>query len=585
MRSISPFQRSERDPLWRREMRERWRRPITLFFLTLYVAGLCWFAYSLYSSVVPVGNVQLSVELRGIGHQIFISLLSLQIGAWIPFALLLSAPTIAAERERRALIEYFLAGLLPQQIVRAKFASISTFIVVMCAVPLPVLALCFPLGGVEPLELFAGVLLEIALAIVCAAIGLLISVSNRRVTSAMQQGAALSLVFLFFAVLLLRAILELPFGVWFILAGFLALIAGAILRGCEDALDLVSRDLEQDESPRIAPSLPSLEPDPIRILPRFQDLQITPEKTRQDYQMEGPPRHRDSSWDLWIEQVAAWNAVAQREVRVGLRASRLRMALYPDRPTYQFSPWAWVFFGVCGAAVVGALQMVGWWYLGLTLATIMALVAATSGASAAFTREREQKMLAQLQMCPLSPLEIVVGKIVAMLLLVTRSWGGLLLGLFVVGLSQGVGIAFSTAIIVILSLLFATALATLLSLLCHHTAIATGGTLGSLVVLFVLLPSAPSSLIYFVPWLRVVLTSFPIGPMWIEPMGVILNPSNGFFASSLSLPEALFRMVCSLLVLNALLIFAATVVWAHTSPDDGEAKTRFWERDISRSWR
>ncbi len=571
------LQRTERDPMWRREMRERWRRPITLFFLTLYIAGLSWFAYSLYASLVPVGSVELGSRTRGIGHQLFISLLGIQMGAWIPFALLLAAPTITAERERHALTEYLLAGLLPRQIVRAKFASIATFIIVMCAVPMPVMGLCFPLGGVELPELFAGVLFEIAIAVTCASFGLLISVGNRRVASSMQHALMLSLLFLFLSVLVLPWLLEASFWIWLMLAGFLALVTSVIIASCEDTLRIISHNLELDEpGAQAAPS--SFTPASAPLPTRYQeDSSPSPARTLKADLVEG------SSWDIWIEKVAAYSAVAQREVRVGLRASRRRMALAPDSPTYQFSPWAWFFFGICGAIMVWASQLKVWWSVGLLMATVLAIIAATTGASAAFTHEREQKMLAQLQICPLSPLEIVTGKIGAMLLLVTRSWGGPLLGIFVVGLSQGVFIAVETALIVVLALLFTITLATLLSLVCHHTSIATGGALGALFVIFVLLPSAPSSLVYLVPALRTPLTSFPLGPLWIEPINVLWGYHT--MPAPFSLTEALLRVVCSLLVLNALFILAATFCWSRSVSDDGESKIPFWSRDISRSWR
>ena len=586
------LQRSERDPLWRREMRERWRRPITLFFVTLYVTGLCWFAYSLYSTIVPMGEVELSGGLRGIGHRLFVSLLGVQIGAWIPFSLLLAAPTVAAERERRALTEYLLAGLLPRQIVRAKFASIATFITVMCAVPLPVLALCFPLGGVEPMELVAGVALEIAGAVTCAAVGLLISVNNQRVTSAMQSALIVSLISLACVASMLPGLLEISHWVWLTIAAFLVFVTVSTISSCEEALNFMSRHLEQYEREFQAPLanptvLPAPPPVPLvnqlAAYPPAPDPNPDPAPDR--VLIEG--LIEGSSWDMWIEKMAVFNAVAQREVRVGLRASRVRMALSPDKPSYQFSPWAWIFFGLCGALIVWAVQVPTWWHLGLGLTATAALVAATSGSSAAFTREREQKMLAQLQMCPLSPLEIVSGKIGAMLLLVMRSWGGPLLGMFVVGLSQGVGVALGAAVLVALSLVFAVALATLFSLLCRHTAIATCGTLGVLLILFVLLPMAPASLVYFVPSLRLLFSSFPLAPMWIEPMDAVMRDMGNSAAPSYSLSvlEALFRLMCSLVTLSLLLIFAATSVWVRTSPDEGEAKERFWQRDISRSWR
>ena len=573
-----PSRRNERDPLWRREMRERWRRPITLFFVTLYVTGLCWFAYSLYSTLVPIGEVELTGQLRGVGRSLFIAVLKLQIGFWIVFSLLLAAPTVAAEKERHALTEYLLAGLTSRQIIRAKFASIATFVTVMCAVPLPVLALCFPLGGVEPMELVAGVALEIAVALFCATMGLFISVSSKRVTGAMQSAMATGLFFLLVGIPLLLALLEVPFPTWILFAAFLVMGAFALLVGSEESLIAISRHLEQEETTLRPPPAPTFAPPPPRPINQSASLGAYAPAPVQTARTEPL---RASAWDNCIEGIAAFSAVAQREVRVGLRSSRMNTLLSPEKPEYH---WLWVLLGVGGAVLVSLSATPMLWYLFLGPATFLALMSTVSSASAGFTREREQKMLAQLQMCPLSPLEIVSGKMGAALLLMTRGWSGPLLCLFVMGFWAGPVVAVEVALFVSLSLVFAAALGTLFSLLCHHTAIATGGTTGTIVALFVLLPLGAESLVYFAPQLGVVLNSFPFGPMWLEPIQLV-RQSNSDLPPALSPSEALFRLVCSLLVAIAVLIFASVGIWARTSPDEAQAKERFWERDISRSWR
>ncbi|BCM90198.1 hypothetical protein IAD21_02049 [Abditibacteriota bacterium] len=575
------WQRSERDPLWRREMRERWRRPITLLFLTLYAVGLSWAAYSLYSSIVPPGNVELGMQSRGIGRRLFLELLKIQILVWIPVAFLLGAPAVAAERERRALTDYLLAGLQSRQIVRAKFASISTFIVVMCAIPLPLLTLCFPLGGVEPLELICGFLLEIAVATVCASIGLLISTGNKRVTGAMQNAVILALIFLFLGMVIVPGLLLMSFWVWLTLAGFLAGGTVYIMAGCDDTLRIVSHNLEMEEPGGQLPNF-SFSPIPVAPPDGLPTLPSSPAKAGTD---NGSDVADVSFWDIWAEKLSGWNAVAQREVRVGIRESRRRAEFAPPTSPFLYSLWAWVASGLCGAIMVALSRIVVWLYLGLAVMTLIAVIAATLGSSAAFTREREQKMLAQLRVCPLSPLEVVAGKMGAILLLVARSWGGPLLALLLAGLGQGVFIAFEISVFVVLTLVFAVALATLLSLVCHRTAIAASTALGILFVVFVVLPVGSGPLVYFLPVLRGLFSSFPLRPLWIEPMTLLSSSSVGFPTSSLSPAAALFRLVCSLLVADGLLIIATTYLWSHTTPDDGQVKRRFWERDISRSWR
>lgn len=571
----------ERDPLWRREMRERWRRPITLFFLTLYAVGVSGIAYSLYRSIVPAGAVELGAQSHGIGHRLFMALLQIQILLWIPIAFLLGAPTIAAERERHALTEYLLAGLQTRQIVRAKFAALATYILVMCAIPLPVVALCFPLGGVEPVEFVAGFLLEVTAAIACGSLGILISANNKRVPPAMQNAVFLSLVFLIITSLTLPGILQVPVVVWFVVVGFLCLGIGSLVAGCDKALTIVAHNLEM-EDPDYQASPFSFSPAPPPLSDRPQKSSLTPTLIAPEGETE-EGAETESSLDRWIEQVAAQSAVAQREVRVGLRAARRRTEFSPP-PPYRYSLGVWALAGLCGAALIALTGMLVWLYLGLVAMTLLTVIAATLEASAAFTREREQKMLTQLRVCPLSPGEVVAGKIGAMLLLVIRSWGSPLLALFLAGLAQGIILGVLTASFVVLTVLFATVLATLLSLICRRTSVAATTALGILCVVFVLLPLSPGPLVYFFPVLKGPLTSFPLGPLWIEPMSLFSWSSVSFPMTSLSPVAALFRLVCSLGVANALLIIATTGLWARATPDDGEIKKHFWERDFSRSW-
>ncbi len=572
---FSPFRQSERDPLWRREMRERWRRPITLLFLMVYVAGLSYVAYSLYAAIVPTTGVQLGMQSRGIGHQLFISLLGAQIGAWIPIAFFLAAPTIAAERERRNLPEYLLAGIQPRQIVRAKFASVATFIIVMCAVPLPVLALCFPLGGVEPLELFVGAFLEIAVALVCASCGLMISILNARVTSAMQQGVALSVVFMIAGVAILPGVLDAPFLVWLMLALLLVFVARAMIGHCENSLDLLAHNLEENERALQPPA-------PVLPAPRPQNIQPSVVKARAKTPRFEPARR--SYIDRWIEKAASRNAVTQREVRVGLRASRSRLAMSSDENIESKLIRLWLSIGFFGTALIALLGFSEWWYFSLRCATLALLVVTGISSSATFTREREQKTLAQLRLCPLSPFQVVWGKIAAILLLVTRGWSGPLLALYIIGLTQGLDIALGSALFLGMCVVFAASIATLFSLICRHTPVATGGTMGAILFAFIFLGVAPQGLVLFFPALRSLFNSFALGAMWATPLDVVLGLPH-FSSSSLSFSQSLFRLTGSLAALNVFLIGGATLLLTTTRLEESDRKPRFWERDLARSWR
>ena len=569
---------TERDPLWRREMRERWRRPITLFFVTLYVTGLSVLAYSLYSSVVPVGAVELGAHSNGIGHRLFTSLLGAQIEAWIVFALLLAAPTVAAERERRALPDYLLAGVTPRQIVRAKFASVATFTLVMCAVPFPILALCFPLGGVEPLELLAGAFFEVGVALSCAAFGLLISVHSARVTAAMQQGIALGAAFLIVTFLVLPDSLEASFWWRLVFAVPLVAVIGGVIKHCENSLDLLAHDLEANER-ALQPPAPVIEAPHPQLQPHSQPPSIQPDKPKAPRAEPAPQPTWRSCFDWCIEKVASRNAVTQREVRVGLRASRARWGMSAQESIERNLIRLWSAIGFCCTALVALLGFDVWWHLSLVGAALALLVVTGITCSSAFTSEREHQTLAQLQMCSLSSFEVVVGKMAATLLLIARGWSGPLLALLVVGWGQGADVVFGCALLLFLSAVLAALIAIVFSLVCRHTPVATGGTFAALLFAFVFVPFAPQGLALFFPALRGVFSSFLLTHMWAQPLSVVIG-----FPAGLSLAGALFRLVLSLCVLDALLLLGATLLLASARRDESDRGPRFWERDLSRSW-
>ena len=182
--TAAPRRLREADPLFRREMRERWRRPLTPMQLALFAFAMAWLAYEFYGAIVPVGDTQ-TATVSGSGREFFLAVSRLHLLAWIPGGMLLAAPTLAAERERGHLSDWVLAGLTPDLIVRAKFRALAGYALVLACVPFPILALCFPLGGVAPGELAATGVLTVVVALNSVALGLMISASSARVAKAM----------------------------------------------------------------------------------------------------------------------------------------------------------------------------------------------------------------------------------------------------------------------------------------------------------------------------------------------------------------------------------------------------------------
>lgn len=104
------------NPLLGRELRGRWRQPISPAILFLYAAGLAWLAYQL---ALP-GNIPAETWGVGPGRQFLRGLLPWQIFLFGFGAPLVCCGCIATEREKSMLTGLVLTGLRPGEIVVGK---------------------------------------------------------------------------------------------------------------------------------------------------------------------------------------------------------------------------------------------------------------------------------------------------------------------------------------------------------------------------------------------------------------------------------------------------------------------------------
>lgn len=168
-----------------REARERWRRAWTMGALGVYAAFLALGGALLFQQNVP-SEIQGQSGVTGAGRALFQQFATLQLVLWTGLGFFLGAPALAVERQRRSLLDYFLAGLTPAQIVAAKWRSVAGFALVVMLCPLPILALCFVLGGISPAEFAAFVAFLLSIGLTSCAMGLLLSAENRDVSSALS---------------------------------------------------------------------------------------------------------------------------------------------------------------------------------------------------------------------------------------------------------------------------------------------------------------------------------------------------------------------------------------------------------------
>ncbi len=196
----------EPNPVFRRELRARWRRPVAFLTLFFYAAPTALIMANLYeqrAGHADFVNFAESTQASEIGRGLFSGLLLLQAIALLLFAPALAAPTVAAEREKGLLEALQLAELPARRVVLGKWLAILSFLALLMLVPLPCVSLCFLFGGISPFEFVVMLLLLVVSALNLTAFGLFLSSRSRRPAVAWRDAfvcvvAWSALTFLFF---------------------------------------------------------------------------------------------------------------------------------------------------------------------------------------------------------------------------------------------------------------------------------------------------------------------------------------------------------------------------------------------------
>ena len=175
----------EPNPVFKRELRARWRRPAAYLTLFFYAAPLALGMVIYYGDIAARLDPDKSLSL--IGENIFGILVFAQIAVWLFISALTAAPVIAMERERGLLEALQLANLKASHIVWGKCLSLFSFQALLFLVPLPVVAICFLFGGVDP-KTFVLSTITIAVTALCGTmIGLYFSSARPRPGAALRD--------------------------------------------------------------------------------------------------------------------------------------------------------------------------------------------------------------------------------------------------------------------------------------------------------------------------------------------------------------------------------------------------------------
>ena len=538
----------ELNPILRREVRARWRHwPAfaVVFGYAILLALLMGYQYALLSRHDPGAvEIKFGQRLQVIGRGLFSFLTEMQALVWMLLAPVLTATSIAAEREHGLLESLQLAPLSPRRIVLGKLLSALSFIALMLLVPLPVIAICFLMGGVSPGEFGLAVLLHTVTAITSATVGLFCSAWSRRAMGGLRT------TFLFLVVWGLGSALAfrtwtswyLPSpsptqAMWDLVLGVVGQANPVIA-----AVTLVDPDVAQ--AGQFAwPAAAALDAPPWMICMVVQGLlslvllwsatravsrpfaeqywierkswldrlkSLVPQSATEDAvpatsntpttepAMERWKRQAQHAlwWELpLVSSIRFSNPILQRELRGKFRLRAT--GLWTMAPRLVVGGVVLYFYvqELAGSLNNPSSRASIWWiwsYIGL-IAVILA--AAIMGAGA-FTREREAGTWESLLLSSLTPHDILTAKLgVPLLTCFAYSWPLWPLLIPCITLSQGfyqhnisLSQAIATVLVVAMTVWFCTLLGMLFSWLCRHTVIAVSCTLGTLCVAFIFLP-------------------------------------------------------------------------------------------------
>jgi ABC-type transport system involved in multi-copper enzyme maturation permease subunit len=565
----------ELNPILTRESRARWRHHafLLLFFGAAIFALIMYFCYDNAIARYGLQGSQfrkIEQQSSEVGAALFQQLTYYQVIGWMLLAPTLTATTIAFEREHGLLEGLQLSQLTPGAIVRGKLYSALTFAGLLLLCTMPIIALCFILGGVSPGEFFGATTQTFLAILLGVCMGLWVSSRSRRASHAV--GGTFALVFLWgFGTAIALAIASIPglAAEWKVLLSALSLVnpgltmtmwwqsvpglmppvlavstepwlLGWILQAALSALLLwlcigpVKRPFDEQYWVEIGPGTDVLELTTAQA--RHESKTGRKLKTRalrgqwelplaRHIRLENPIMQRDLRAKFIFRRASLWGLLWQSIIILVAAAIYILMLWF-----------AWTQIDV------GKFMFPGWTF-GIAFVTL--LVPAIIGAGA-FTRERESGTWEGIHLSLLSPLEIILGKQIGAIAIAPLA--SLILNPFVLPfLRESSGNVFSpnthwsqvimAFVFIFVLAWFSAAWGLRISWSSRKTASATAWTIGSL---FIALVIAPPFIIWFIIWLLETFVSL-FSDVWswhwlepLHPLGCFTSIFEGHSSDSLS---------------------------------------------------
>lgn len=170
------------NPMIIKELRQRLRERRAWLLPTLYLlilSGTVLFAYYVTTDAQMQGGRR-EVQGADIGLAIFFTVVFTQIVVLLLMAPVFSAGSITIEKEQRTLAGLLTSLLSVPQIWWGKFVTALLYLLLLLSSALPLLALSFAFGGVEPTQLIRATASTILVLASISAVGLWCSATFRR---------------------------------------------------------------------------------------------------------------------------------------------------------------------------------------------------------------------------------------------------------------------------------------------------------------------------------------------------------------------------------------------------------------------
>lgn len=449
------------NPVLKRELVVRWRGGAVWLMLAVVVLLALVVGFSYSDQAGKSANGDALSQMSRIGRELFQILAFVQVLGWVLLAPSLTATAISGERERGLLDALRLSRLSAANIVWGKFGGALFFVLQIAFGVLPLIAICFLMGGVAPAEFALAAWLQIVTAIFGLSLGLYFSAINRRSSGAIIATLVFALA-------------------WFFISFFAAILADTTSRsttywatpiykplwliGLTNAFFVAITSLQRSAGTPTSPF--SFAPDwatssalllaisalflwgAIRAVRRCQEREreprvlVAPKKSRRwfaRHRNEAAPREYSQArrevrahWHLlppsWTRNL---NPLLRRELH-----ARLRIPL--PQGVWRF----WALLGI--AAVFGCFALVYWnlrlknielrdvWIFTSVLGTIVLALIATVIGALSLSRERENGTWEMLRLSLLSPGEVLRAKffsiVAACAVYSVAAWPLLLLG-------------------------------------------------------------------------------------------------------------------------------------------------------------